>query len=352
MLDRALRLTGIAALLGTSFGEMADRGAAGLPAELDGVEGDDLTLALATRWAQWRHTAFWIDSMRGWAAASDRLVVVGPHDQEEAGAAARGRGLAHHLDPQRRGPGAVCAAGAVRPGERMQRWRRWLVEEPQAWVEGGVPGSLGYDDTDLEVFTDPDTGAPAPVLMFVGRYTEVKRIPLLIRAYARAREHFDRVGAAGHLGRLPRRVGGRAPPHGGHGRGRRQRVLRGVARPRRAARGPGVRGRDGHALHQRVVRPGVHRGHGVPGAGHRRRGRRHVRVREHRPAPPQRLACRSRRPGQPGGRDDRGGQPPRRPRGARRQRPGPGPGGVLVDQPGRAHGRCVRRSGRGRGHVA
>jgi glycosyltransferase involved in cell wall biosynthesis len=29
------------------------------------------------------------------------------------------------------------------------------------------------------------------VLLYVGRYTEVKRIPLLIRAYARARERFD-----------------------------------------------------------------------------------------------------------------------------------------------------------------
>ncbi|HEX5910623.1 MAG TPA: glycosyltransferase family 4 protein [Thermoleophilaceae bacterium] len=191
MLDRALRLTGIAALLGTSFGEMADRGAAGLPAQLDGVEGDDLALALATRWAQWRHTAFWIDCMRGWAAASDRLVVVGPHDQEEAGRllevdASRTTWIPNGVDLERFVPLELS------PDQRLQRWRRWLVEDPQAWVEGGVPGSLGYDDADLGVFTDRDSGAPAPVLMFVGRFTEVKRIPLLIRAYARAREHFDR----------------------------------------------------------------------------------------------------------------------------------------------------------------
>ena len=30
------------------------------------------------------------------------------------------------------------------------------------------------------------------MLLFVGRFTEVKRIPLLIRAYARARERFER----------------------------------------------------------------------------------------------------------------------------------------------------------------
>jgi glycosyltransferase involved in cell wall biosynthesis len=38
---------------------------------------------------------------------------------------------------------------------------------------------------------DPRTGEAAPVLLFVGRFTEVKRIPLLIRAYARAKARFE-----------------------------------------------------------------------------------------------------------------------------------------------------------------
>ena len=39
----------------------------------------------------------------------------------------------------------------------------------------------------LDAFFDPASGAPRPVLMFVGRFLGFKRVPLLIRAYARAR---------------------------------------------------------------------------------------------------------------------------------------------------------------------
>jgi glycosyltransferase involved in cell wall biosynthesis len=42
-----------------------------------------------------------------------------------------------------------------------------------------------YDS--VEAFRDD-----APVLLYVGRFTEVKRLPLLIEAYARARPGFDR----------------------------------------------------------------------------------------------------------------------------------------------------------------
>src|SRR5213078_677281 len=42
-----------------------------------------------------------------------------------------------------------------------------------------------------------------PVLLYVGRYTEVKRIPLLIRAHARARERFARRAPLVLLGGFP-----------------------------------------------------------------------------------------------------------------------------------------------------
>jgi glycosyltransferase involved in cell wall biosynthesis len=41
------------------------------------------------------------------------------------------------------------------------------------------------------------------VLLYVGRYTEVKRIPLLIRAHARARERFERRAPLVLLGGFP-----------------------------------------------------------------------------------------------------------------------------------------------------
>ena len=50
-----------------------------------------------------------------------------------------------------------------------------------------------------------------PVLLYVGRFTEVKRIPLLIEAYERARPGFNRARPARDRRRLPGRVGGRAP---------------------------------------------------------------------------------------------------------------------------------------------
>jgi glycosyltransferase involved in cell wall biosynthesis len=89
------------------------------------------------------------------------------------------------VDTERFSPGDLSGA------ERLERWRRWLVEDPQGWREGGEPGSVAYREEDLAVFEGTD-GEPAPVLLFVGRFTEVKRVPLLVRAYARARERFDR----------------------------------------------------------------------------------------------------------------------------------------------------------------
>ncbi|MBV9212135.1 MAG: glycosyltransferase, partial [Actinobacteria bacterium] len=48
------------------------------------------------------------------------------------------------------------------------------------------PGSVRYAESDLQAFED------GPVLLYVGRYTEVKRIPLMIRAHARARARYGR----------------------------------------------------------------------------------------------------------------------------------------------------------------
>ena len=49
------------------------------------------------------------------------------------------------------------------------------------------------------------------MLLFVGRFTEVKRIPMLIRAYARAREHFERRAPLVIWGGFPGEWGGEHP---------------------------------------------------------------------------------------------------------------------------------------------
>ena len=139
----------------------------------------------------WRYAEHWLAQMRKWAARSDRLIVISPHDQEEVG-----RLLG--LDPSTATwiPNGVDLERFDRveltTDERMTRWRRWLVDEPQGWREGADAGSVAYAEADLERFVDDETGEAAPVLLFVGRFTEVKRIPLLLRAYARAKASFVR----------------------------------------------------------------------------------------------------------------------------------------------------------------
>src|SRR5438067_3958087 len=67
--------------------------------------------------------------------------------------------------------------------ERLAFWRRWLVEQPRGWDQSGRPGSITYRDEELAPFR-----AGGPVFLYVGRYTAVKRLPLLISAHARAVE--------------------------------------------------------------------------------------------------------------------------------------------------------------------
>lgn len=68
--------------------------------------------------------------------------------------------------------------------ERLDRWRRWLVDDPHGWDESGLPGTIRYTNDDIgRGFVDPDTGDLRPVLLYVGRFLDFKRVPLLVRAY-------------------------------------------------------------------------------------------------------------------------------------------------------------------------
>ena len=73
--------------------------------------------------------------------------------------------------------------------DRLARWRRWLVDDPQGWDESGEPGTIAYTNEEVHrAFVGADTGDLRPVLLFVGRFLDFKRVPLLIRAYALVRE--------------------------------------------------------------------------------------------------------------------------------------------------------------------
>ena len=69
-------------------------------------------------------------------------------------------------------------------------FRRWLVEDPHGWDETAVAGTVAYREADLDRLLGPD--GDAIVLIFVGRFTAAKRVPLLVRAFARARPRFRR----------------------------------------------------------------------------------------------------------------------------------------------------------------
>jgi glycosyltransferase involved in cell wall biosynthesis len=136
--------------------------------------------------AAWRYTGYWVDRMRSIARRADRLVVVSPADVHEVGRLLE-------VDPDRL---AVVPNGVdverfdrriTEPSERLARWHRWLVDEPLGWDESGRPGSVSYTDRDLAAFVDPATGGLKPVLLYVGRFTAVKRLDMLLRAYARLR---------------------------------------------------------------------------------------------------------------------------------------------------------------------
>jgi glycosyltransferase involved in cell wall biosynthesis len=141
----------------------------------------------------WEFAVAWAERMRGWAQRCERLLVLSPD------AVDRVPDLLG-VDPDR----VVWAPNGFepdsfdwRPIDRLELWRRWLVEEPRGWSpESPKPGSVSYSEGDLDALE-------GTVLVYSGRYTEVKRIPLLIRAFARARSRFAGPAALVLIGGYP-----------------------------------------------------------------------------------------------------------------------------------------------------
>ena len=216
--------------------------------------------------------------------------------------------------------------------ERLARWREWLVEDPRGWDESGEPGSIRYSEEDIEALADPD----APVLLFVGRFLDFKRVPLLVRAYAAARERFDRRAPLVIWGGFPGEWEGEHPHTVAHW-----------------LRVPDVffAGWRGHADLARglpccdvMVAPSENEPFGqvfleamaVRRAGDRHPQRRAAVVREHRGGRAERLDGGRGRRGRAGRRDGGGGERHRRAARALRQRLRADPGELLVDRPGPA----------------
>jgi len=124
----------------------------------------------------------WARRLAGWARACERLLVL---SDSQVGRAERLLGI----DPARcvRVPnGFDPGAFDRRPlsgGARLAHWRRHLCEAPRGWRPGGAAGSVAY----AREAVDAAFGAGGPVLLYVGRFTKVKRVGGLIEAHQRAR---------------------------------------------------------------------------------------------------------------------------------------------------------------------
>lgn len=110
----------------------------------------------------------WAERMRGWAQRCERLIVLSDTQVERAE-----RLL--DVDP------ALCVR--VPNGFDPACFERREIDRAGFWREQGLP-------------LDPD----APVLLYVGRFTAVKRIPLLIEAFAQAAPDAELVLVGGFPG--------------------------------------------------------------------------------------------------------------------------------------------------------
>ncbi len=174
-----------------------------------------LMLEEADRGASWPHEDAWRRRMRGWAQGSARVIVSSEPSRVDAL-----RLL--DVDPDRvavvpNGVDLTLFTGPpATPQERATLFRRWLCEAPRGWSpERPRPGDVRYSPREIAPLLDPAN----PVLLFVGRFTAVKRTALLVRAHARAREELGRPlpllfagGAAGEWeGEHPADAAARSP---------------------------------------------------------------------------------------------------------------------------------------------
>ena len=157
------------------------------------------------------------------------------------------------------------AAARARPGHRApapRRRRRRALRRPAiaTSTSGASAGSTGScatrragtrragrrgasatrEDEVVDAFFDASTGAPRPVLMFVGRFLGFKRVPLLMRAYARARARMSVPAPLVIWGGAPGEWEGEHPHTVATRAGVERRLLRRLARPRRPAARPRV----------------------------------------------------------------------------------------------------------------
>ncbi len=179
----------------TPVNEAAARVAPGVPvvAHLHGTELLMLEAIDDGPPAGWEHSAAWAARMRGWGQGAARVLTQSDGLVERAASLLgiepeRFFVVPNGYDPERFAP---------RELDRPALWRRHLVREPQGWRPGGEAGGIAYTEEEVAELAD------GTVLTYVGRFTAVKRIGLLVEAFARARGRFSAPASLVLLGGHP-----------------------------------------------------------------------------------------------------------------------------------------------------
>jgi glycosyltransferase involved in cell wall biosynthesis len=178
----------------TPINEAAERLAPGIPVvgQLHGTELLLLERIESGAPARWRFAERWAERMRAWAKSCASLVVA-------PGGSGRAASLLR-LDHSRfvEVPNGIDV-DLFRPldVDRAEHWRRHLVHEPRGWGPGAGIGSVSYRGSEL------DSLHAGTVLIYLGRFTEVKRLGLLIRAFALAQQWLRRPAALVLVGGHP-----------------------------------------------------------------------------------------------------------------------------------------------------
>lgn len=141
----------------------------------------------------WIHADAWAARMRSWAQGCERLLLLAEGQVERAVRLLdvdphRCSVIPNGFDPQTFSPGEV---------DRAAFWQQQLVAAPRGWRPGEGEGSVAYAAEELAPL------AEGPVLICCGRFTEVKRVGLLIEAWADAQRRTRLRGALVLLGGHP-----------------------------------------------------------------------------------------------------------------------------------------------------
>jgi glycosyltransferase involved in cell wall biosynthesis len=125
----------------------------------------------------WHHADAWARRMRRWAQRCARVLLLSGTQVERAAdllglERARCVIAPNGFDPERFAPREI---------DRAAFWREALVDDPHGWRPGGDEGSVAYAPEQAA------SVAAGAVLASVSRFTEVKRIALLIAAFGRTR---------------------------------------------------------------------------------------------------------------------------------------------------------------------